>query len=129
MSAFFLLQCLLFWVKKVSGTRSETLWEFNFKFLKQVTSFAIILFGVGISNTIMYSLGTIRLIFKKSPTHLYSQMTRRTCGAPVSWQSLHWSSFWFSFPNLFSAVVVISFTSFSCLCIAPHNFLLQAGNP
>uniref|UniRef100_A0A3Q0TCS8 Transmembrane protein 183A n=1 Tax=Amphilophus citrinellus TaxID=61819 RepID=A0A3Q0TCS8_AMPCI len=30
-------KCLLFWVKKVSGTRSETLWEFNFKFLKQVT--------------------------------------------------------------------------------------------
>uniref|UniRef100_A0A3P8NX28 Transmembrane protein 183A n=1 Tax=Astatotilapia calliptera TaxID=8154 RepID=A0A3P8NX28_ASTCA len=28
-------KCLLFWVKKVSGTRSETLWEFNFKFLKQ----------------------------------------------------------------------------------------------
>lgn len=28
-------KCLLFWVKKVSGTRPEPLWEFNFKFLKQ----------------------------------------------------------------------------------------------
>lgn len=28
-------KCLLFWVKKVLGTRPETLWEFNFKFLKQ----------------------------------------------------------------------------------------------
>ncbi|CAL8339682.1 unnamed protein product [Merluccius merluccius] len=28
-------KCLLFWVKKVSGTRPEALWEFNFKFLKQ----------------------------------------------------------------------------------------------
>lgn len=31
-----LLQCLLFWVRKVSGTRPEALWEFNFKLLKQV---------------------------------------------------------------------------------------------
>ncbi|XP_034022824.1 transmembrane protein 183A [Thalassophryne amazonica] len=28
-------KCLLFGIKKVSGTRSETLWEFNFKFMKQ----------------------------------------------------------------------------------------------
>ncbi|TDH14156.1 hypothetical protein EPR50_G00041550 [Perca flavescens] len=28
-------KCLLFWVRKVSGTRPEALWEFNFKFLKQ----------------------------------------------------------------------------------------------
>ncbi|XP_038154075.1 transmembrane protein 183A [Cyprinodon tularosa] len=28
-------KCLLFWVKKVSGTRPEALWEFNFKFKKQ----------------------------------------------------------------------------------------------
>lgn len=28
-------RCLLFGVKKVSGTRPEALWEFNFKFLKQ----------------------------------------------------------------------------------------------
>ncbi|KAL6111675.1 tmem183a [Pungitius sinensis] len=28
-------KCLLFWVTKVSGTRPEALWEFNFKFLKQ----------------------------------------------------------------------------------------------
>ncbi|XP_037830971.1 transmembrane protein 183A isoform X2 [Kryptolebias marmoratus] len=28
-------KCLLFWVKKLSGTRPEGLWEFNFKFLKQ----------------------------------------------------------------------------------------------
>ncbi|XP_032370195.1 transmembrane protein 183A isoform X2 [Etheostoma spectabile] len=28
-------KCLLFWVRKVSGTRPESLWEFNFKFLKQ----------------------------------------------------------------------------------------------
>lgn len=28
-------KCLLFWVKKVLGTRPEALWEFNFKFLKQ----------------------------------------------------------------------------------------------
>lgn len=28
-------KCLLFWVKQVSGTRPEPLWEFNFKFLKQ----------------------------------------------------------------------------------------------
>ncbi|XP_042366965.1 transmembrane protein 183A isoform X1 [Plectropomus leopardus] len=27
-------KCLLFWVRKVSGTRPEALWEFNFKFLK-----------------------------------------------------------------------------------------------
>ncbi|XP_078104312.1 transmembrane protein 183A isoform X1 [Sander vitreus] len=28
-------KCLLFWIRKVSGTRPEALWEFNFKFLKQ----------------------------------------------------------------------------------------------
>uniref|UniRef100_H3CPA1 Transmembrane protein 183A n=1 Tax=Tetraodon nigroviridis TaxID=99883 RepID=H3CPA1_TETNG len=28
-------KCLLFWVRKVPGTRPEALWEFNFKFLKQ----------------------------------------------------------------------------------------------
>ncbi|XP_059925543.1 transmembrane protein 183A isoform X1 [Gadus macrocephalus] len=28
-------KCLLFWVTKVSGTRPEAMWEFNFKFLKQ----------------------------------------------------------------------------------------------
>ncbi|XP_019736666.1 transmembrane protein 183A isoform X3 [Hippocampus comes] len=28
-------KCLLFWIKKVTGTRPEGLWEFNFKFLKQ----------------------------------------------------------------------------------------------
>uniref|UniRef100_A0A665VZA4 Transmembrane protein 183A n=2 Tax=Echeneis naucrates TaxID=173247 RepID=A0A665VZA4_ECHNA len=28
-------KCLLFWVKKLSGTRPEGLWEFNFKFIKQ----------------------------------------------------------------------------------------------
>ncbi|CAG5982592.1 unnamed protein product [Menidia menidia] len=27
-------KCALYWVKKVSGTRPETLWEFNFKFTK-----------------------------------------------------------------------------------------------
>lgn len=33
---FIVLQCLLFWVKRLSGTRPESLWEFNFKFVKQV---------------------------------------------------------------------------------------------
>ncbi|XP_051269853.1 transmembrane protein 183A isoform X2 [Dicentrarchus labrax] len=28
-------KCLLFWIRKVSGTRPEALWEFNFKFIKQ----------------------------------------------------------------------------------------------
>ncbi|XP_011612582.2 transmembrane protein 183A isoform X1 [Takifugu rubripes] len=28
-------KCLLFWVRKMSGTRPEALWEFNFKLLKQ----------------------------------------------------------------------------------------------
>ncbi|XP_053290891.1 transmembrane protein 183A [Pleuronectes platessa] len=28
-------RCLLFWVKRMSGTRPDVLWEFNFKFLKQ----------------------------------------------------------------------------------------------
>lgn len=28
-------KCLLFWVKRLSGTRPESLWEFNFKFVKQ----------------------------------------------------------------------------------------------
>ncbi|XP_033822233.1 transmembrane protein 183A [Periophthalmus magnuspinnatus] len=28
-------KCLLFWVQKLSGTRPEPLWEFNFKFVKQ----------------------------------------------------------------------------------------------
>ncbi|XP_029908033.1 transmembrane protein 183A isoform X2 [Myripristis murdjan] len=28
-------KCLLFWVKKVSGTRPEAMWEFNFKFIQQ----------------------------------------------------------------------------------------------
>lgn len=28
-------KCLLFWVRKVCGTRPEALWEFNFKLLKQ----------------------------------------------------------------------------------------------
>ncbi|KAI5093573.1 transmembrane protein 183A, partial [Silurus meridionalis] len=30
-------KCLLFWVNKVSGTRAEPMWEFNFKFKKQPT--------------------------------------------------------------------------------------------
>ncbi|XP_058229926.1 transmembrane protein 183A [Hemibagrus wyckioides] len=30
-------KCLLFWVNKVIGTRSEPMWEFNFKFEKQPT--------------------------------------------------------------------------------------------
>ncbi|XP_041639951.1 transmembrane protein 183A isoform X2 [Cheilinus undulatus] len=29
-------KCLLFWVRKVTGTRPDALWEFNFKFKKQV---------------------------------------------------------------------------------------------
>ncbi|XP_034550717.1 transmembrane protein 183A isoform X1 [Notolabrus celidotus] len=28
-------KCLLFWVRKVTGTRPDALWEFNFKFLKE----------------------------------------------------------------------------------------------
>ncbi|XP_058488325.1 transmembrane protein 183A isoform X1 [Solea solea] len=28
-------KCLLFWVQRLSGARSEALWEFNFKFMKQ----------------------------------------------------------------------------------------------
>ncbi|XP_049589838.1 transmembrane protein 183A [Syngnathus scovelli] len=28
-------KCLLFWIKRMTGTRPEGLWEFNFKFLKQ----------------------------------------------------------------------------------------------
>ncbi|XP_062842856.1 transmembrane protein 183A [Trichomycterus rosablanca] len=28
-------KCLLFWVNKVSGSRAEPMWEFNFKFVKQ----------------------------------------------------------------------------------------------
>uniref|UniRef100_A0A1A8IDR9 Transmembrane protein 183A n=1 Tax=Nothobranchius kuhntae TaxID=321403 RepID=A0A1A8IDR9_NOTKU len=28
-------KCLLFWVKKLSGTCPETMWEFNFKFIKE----------------------------------------------------------------------------------------------
>ncbi|XP_056129872.1 transmembrane protein 183A [Lampris incognitus] len=28
-------KCLLFWIKKVPGTRPEAMWEFNFKFMKQ----------------------------------------------------------------------------------------------
>ncbi|KAM8975973.1 transmembrane protein 183A isoform 2-T2 [Pelodytes ibericus] len=31
--------CLLFWCRKVTGTKSETLWEFNFKFKKQHLKF------------------------------------------------------------------------------------------
>ncbi|XP_034550726.1 transmembrane protein 183A isoform X2 [Notolabrus celidotus] len=31
-------KCLLFWVRKVTGTRPDALWEFNFKFLKEVRS-------------------------------------------------------------------------------------------
>ncbi|XP_051956846.1 transmembrane protein 183A-like [Xyrauchen texanus] len=30
-------KCLLFWVNKVSGSRSEPMWEFNFKFVKLST--------------------------------------------------------------------------------------------
>lgn len=30
-------KCLLFWVNKVSGSRSEQMWEFNFKFVKLPT--------------------------------------------------------------------------------------------
>uniref|UniRef100_A0A673KTC3 Transmembrane protein 183-like n=1 Tax=Sinocyclocheilus rhinocerous TaxID=307959 RepID=A0A673KTC3_9TELE len=30
-------KCLLFWVNKVSGSRSEPMWEFNFKFVKLPT--------------------------------------------------------------------------------------------
>ncbi|KAG2467986.1 transmembrane protein 183A isoform X1 [Polypterus senegalus] len=32
-------KCLLFWVNKVDGNRSETMWEFNFKFMKQPPKF------------------------------------------------------------------------------------------
>ncbi len=35
---FLFPQCLLFWVNKVSGSRSEPMWEFNFKFVKLVCS-------------------------------------------------------------------------------------------
>ncbi|KAM7005373.1 transmembrane protein 183A [Tautogolabrus adspersus] len=34
-TALFNSKCLLFWVRKVIGTRPDALWEFNFKFLKQ----------------------------------------------------------------------------------------------
>lgn len=33
---FLFFQCLLFWINKVSGSRSESMWEFNFKFVKLV---------------------------------------------------------------------------------------------
>ncbi|XP_028853585.1 transmembrane protein 183A [Denticeps clupeoides] len=32
-------KCLLFWVKEVTGTRPESLWQFNFKFEKQPTKY------------------------------------------------------------------------------------------
>lgn len=35
---FLFPQCLLFWVNKLSGSRSEPMWEFNFKFVKLVCS-------------------------------------------------------------------------------------------
>lgn len=33
---FIFLQCLLFWCRKIVGNRQEPMWEFNFKFKKQV---------------------------------------------------------------------------------------------
>ncbi|XP_054883657.1 transmembrane protein 183A isoform X2 [Poeciliopsis prolifica] len=50
-------KCFLFWVKKVSGTRPEALWEFNFKFKKQFT--------INVSTDMRHH--RVRLVFQDSP--------------------------------------------------------------
>ncbi|XP_040059273.1 transmembrane protein 183A isoform X2 [Gasterosteus aculeatus] len=50
-------KCLLFWVTKVSGTRPEQLWEFNFKFLKQFT--------INVSTDMRHH--RVRLMFQDTP--------------------------------------------------------------
>uniref|UniRef100_A0A672K7A5 Transmembrane protein 183A-like n=1 Tax=Sinocyclocheilus grahami TaxID=75366 RepID=A0A672K7A5_SINGR len=50
-------KCLLCWVNKVSGSRSELMWEFNFKFVK--------LFTINVSTDMRHH--RVRLDFQDSP--------------------------------------------------------------
>ncbi|KAM4589028.1 transmembrane protein 183A isoform 2-T2 [Odontesthes bonariensis] len=69
-------KCILFWVKKISGTRPEALWEFNFKFMKQVTTLNYILtpvvmgmtlaqFKINVSTDMRHH--RVRLVLQDSP--------------------------------------------------------------
>ncbi|TMS19115.1 Transmembrane protein 183 [Larimichthys crocea] len=83
-------KCLLFWVRKVTGTRPEALWEFNFKFLKQqghgkngtanslcttlnfiftpvVMGMTLTLFTINVSTDMRHH--RVRLLFQDSPLH------------------------------------------------------------
>jgi hypothetical protein len=56
---YLFLQCLLFWCRKIVGNRQEPMWEFNFKFKKQVGGLSYFLFvfqvipffGCGVGGT------------------------------------------------------------------------------
>ncbi|XP_075469459.1 transmembrane protein 183A isoform X3 [Ascaphus truei] len=50
-------KCLLFWCSKVAGSRSEAMWEFNFKFKKQFT--------INVSTDMRHH--RVRLLFQDSP--------------------------------------------------------------
>ncbi|XP_026163877.1 transmembrane protein 183A isoform X2 [Mastacembelus armatus] len=69
-------KCLLFWVKRLSGSRPEGLWEFSFKFVKQVTTLNFIftpvvmgmtltLFTINVSTDMRHH--RVRLVFQDSP--------------------------------------------------------------
>lgn len=52
-----MLQCLLFWVKRVPGTRPEALWEFSFKFIKQVSGI------LKITLSLLYNLLLLNILY------------------------------------------------------------------
>ena len=64
---FFFLQCLLFWCRKIVGNRQEPMWEFNFKFKKQVCS-RIFLFFRHYAVLINFTRHKIALL-KSNSTH------------------------------------------------------------
>uniref|UniRef100_A0A672K772 Transmembrane protein 183A-like n=1 Tax=Sinocyclocheilus grahami TaxID=75366 RepID=A0A672K772_SINGR len=60
-------KCLLCWVNKVSGSRSELMWEFNFKFVKLVYLIALILSDFLFQPTKDMRHHRVRLDFQDSP--------------------------------------------------------------
>lgn len=86
---FLLLQCLLFWVRKVSGTRSESLWEFNFKFIKQVKGFSKINSSYTAANTLCYSCCHNYLcVFQ--PRHSKNDCAK-SLRMPRQYEDVHWN--------------------------------------
>ncbi|KQK75208.1 hypothetical protein AAES_148094 [Amazona aestiva] len=52
-----IVECLLFWCKKIEGNRQEAMWEFNFKFKKQFT--------INVSTDMRHH--RVRLVFQDAP--------------------------------------------------------------